>query len=207
MASPAEGNGQPPEHRSLAKRLRDGDFSVLGDILRTFGPLIQGTFRRKFEGGLNYHDIEDILSDAICKLWKKPKDYDPTKGSFQTYFVTICLHVALDVLRSKWHRARRLEVHLGDKARHLSASGRGTPDDQAARDARQSEEIQALIMCVGRLKPSWQQIIWAGVCENEEASSSQILGKELGVSGSTIRVRRMRALNELRKEMSDLGFE
>ena len=97
----------------LAQRLVHNEESVLAVVLRTYGPIVGATLRRKYVI-LNLPDIEDILAIALARLWKIRDKFDPARGSLKATFYRLADQVVQDLFRHNWHKARRCEVSLRD---------------------------------------------------------------------------------------------
>jgi RNA polymerase sigma-70 factor (ECF subfamily) len=67
----------------------------------------------------NRQTAEDILQEAFIKIWVALPGYDPEKGSIYAWMVTICAHVALDLLRSKAYRTEMITDQLDPQVAHV----------------------------------------------------------------------------------------
>jgi RNA polymerase sigma factor (sigma-70 family) len=194
-----------PEHDDtlLGRRLSSGDSSVLELILRTYGPAVGGWLRHKYAGRLGGEDIRDILACALWKLWRERERYDPNKSSLRSFFFLIARCEAVDLLRQG---SRVSEVHLDEEAAGIAAresTARAASDPE---DRGRSREIQDLNQCMRKLNESSRYILWADACSHGEVVPSEILAKELDMSESAVRVARKRGLEQLRRDMRELGY-
>ncbi|MES2775831.1 MAG: sigma factor [Bacteroidota bacterium] len=55
------------------------------------------------------HVAEDLLQEAIVKVWRNIAAVDRTKDSFFTWFQNITRNLALNYLRSKQHKTHKLQ--------------------------------------------------------------------------------------------------
>lgn len=55
---------------------------------------------------------EDVLQDAFIKIWIGLPNYNPSKGSLYTWMRTICVHAALDQIKSKSYRMYKCMAQL-----------------------------------------------------------------------------------------------
>jgi RNA polymerase sigma factor (sigma-70 family) len=55
---------------------------------------------------------EDVLQDAFIKIWIALPSYDPLKGGIFAWMATICSHMALDQIRSKYTKQKCLTEPL-----------------------------------------------------------------------------------------------
>jgi RNA polymerase sigma-70 factor (ECF subfamily) len=66
----------------------------------------------------NDQDVDDVVQDAFCELWRLASHYDPTKGKALGWIVTLARRRAIDRLRKKqaYYRAEeRLRVEMDGK--------------------------------------------------------------------------------------------
>ncbi|MFQ5917754.1 MAG: sigma-70 family RNA polymerase sigma factor [Candidatus Binatia bacterium] len=47
---------------------------------------------------------EEVTQDVFMKVWQHPRAYDPTKGRFSSWLLTVTRHTAIDRLRQKARR-------------------------------------------------------------------------------------------------------
>ena len=71
---------------------------------------------------------QDVVHDSFLALWRAPEAYDPARGAFRTFFLSLVHHRAVDTvrreerLRKRTERAANLEPVTGEDA---SGGGRG----------------------------------------------------------------------------------
>lgn len=58
-------------------------------------------------------DAEDILQEVFIQVWKSASTYQPALGSPKTWLVRLAHNRAIDLLRSKRHRQKQMEVREG----------------------------------------------------------------------------------------------
>jgi RNA polymerase sigma-70 factor (ECF subfamily) len=85
-------------------------------------------------------DAEDIVQDALARAWQKRRQYDPARGSLQSWLLAL----VADQARARRRRPKPLweRVLLGtadhdqDELTRLPSSGRSAGHDEAALDLR-----------------------------------------------------------------------
>lgn len=195
----------------FADRLLADDEQVLEEILGAFGPAILAVLARKYRGVLGAHDLEDLLSIGLYRLWTHRTRFELSRGSLRAWFFQIVDNAARDVLRHGWIKARQREVswtavesHPFDGAftsRHVGNGRRGhsAPKVPSSLEQQICEIVDAL--------PSAQQAILNADAKSPEGkASSQQLAEELKLPASTVRVYRKRALERVRSELERRGF-
>ena len=191
------------EQTDLAQRLRDGDQQALNDVLRLFGPMILNVMVRRYENVLREPDIEDVMSIGLFRLWKNRSRFDDNKASLKVWFFRIVENAARDVLRHGWHKARQLEVN---SEAALTGVFDVSSNGHAARASPTSEQM-ALREVVAELPERQRYIVMADATAREDVANSQLLGEELGIPAASVRVYRKRALDRIRKELRQRGYD
>ena len=82
-------------------------------------------------------EAEEVVQEAFLAAWRALGDYDPTRGSARTWFLTLVRHRAIDALRA---RGRRPAVPLEGRAEvedphDVSAAAIAHAEGQAVRAA------------------------------------------------------------------------
>jgi RNA polymerase sigma-70 factor (ECF subfamily) len=57
-------------------------------------------------GGERPEDVEECVADVWIALWRRPRAFDPKKGSLKTYLSVMTRSRAIDALRSGARKAR-----------------------------------------------------------------------------------------------------
>ena len=95
--SPAE------EDLDLVRRIRGGSEEALQQLHRRYAPLV---FHLACHA-LDRAAAEEVVQDTFLAVWRRGGDFDPAKGSFRTWLLSIGHHRMLDELRS---RSRRPQI-------------------------------------------------------------------------------------------------
>lgn len=193
-------NIENPENQDdrFADRIRKDDPVVFQDILERLGPSVEFYITSKFPTLRN--DAEDIVSEALLRLWKYR---DNLKGLIGGYFMTTAVRLAVDRLR----RFHPDEVHF-IAGQHvfpeISAKQEGsdttTLDDRTG-DSKLERDYREIL---GML-PQRDQDIWeAGLFRVGERWTAEIEDK-YGMKPGTIRVRYRRIREKIRTELEGRG--
>ncbi|GLH74335.1 hypothetical protein GETHLI_28370 [Geothrix limicola] len=100
---PAPAGPAGEEDAALVARVRQGHEEALQQLHRRYAPLIFHLACR----ALDRAAAEEVVQDTFLALWRRASDFDPARGSFRTWLVSIGHHRMLDELRS---RSRRPQV-------------------------------------------------------------------------------------------------
>jgi RNA polymerase sigma factor (sigma-70 family) len=205
---------ESPEEQNLrlAMALLDNDENVLGEILRLYAPNIIEVLYSKFSrrmGVLKYEDIEDAVSVALRKLWDARSTYDDGKQSIRVWLYCLADHVALDVLKHNWYKARKLEENIGQDRLLEKPDQVATVkhDPKAPESRRLAKEANDLELVVNKLSETHRKIVMADASCREDKASNEFLADELGIPAANVRVYRGRAYSTIRKEMRKLGYD
>ncbi len=73
----------------------------------------------------NREDAEEVVQDALAKVWQYAGRYDDSRGAFATWFYSILTRCALDRLRRRPPRVEDIDDHadaLADGAENVEAA-------------------------------------------------------------------------------------
>jgi len=178
----------------------------LEDILRMHGPPIVALLKLKLGGWFNSDEFEDVLAEALFRVWQQRARYDALKSSLRVWLFRIAENFARDVLKHGWHRARCLE--LAFEPEHLALlEDRQVVPDVADSEPTLSVPIDVLRELLAILPEAQRRIVQADADSPEGLLPSQVLADELGIPASTVRVYRRRALERLRRELTERGLQ
>lgn len=195
------------DHYKLTARYLAGDESVINDVLRAYGPKVAGWLQRQYGTMLRYQEIEDILADAIEKLWKLRATYDPSRKTLRGYFLMIAQGKASDLVGSKSFQSSRMERPMGEKIDQVvDTTGQTLKDTGSETPATPSAMIVALRACFQKLNKNQQHILMADANSQDGVAPSHTLAVELHISEESVRVERHRGKQQLRKAMGEMGY-
>ena len=177
----------------------------LEDVLRALGPTIRAVLLRKYSGVFSYDDIEDILATGLHRLWAHRDSFDPSRGSLKAWFFRITDNCARDILKHGWQKARQLEVAGYEVADAAVSRERDASDDSQQSDAMPNSTIFVIREILELLPEAQRKIVLADSLVKDETASSDFLAQELGLTASTVRVYRKRALDRIRRELEQRG--
>jgi RNA polymerase sigma factor (sigma-70 family) len=89
----------------LVRRLEDSDGAALSQLYQRFGRPCYSLARRICaDEGL----AEDVVQEVFLTLWRDPTRFDPARGGFATWLLTLIHHKAVDAVRRESTIRRRI---------------------------------------------------------------------------------------------------
>lgn len=132
---------------------------------------------------------EEVTQDIFLKLWSKGHQYDPARGRFSSWLLSVTRFAAIDRLRREGRQPRQAEIATGDQDETAALEGL-LPTDHAA-----WERGQHLRLVLAQLPPDQRQIIelayFGGLTHSE-------LAEQLGLPLGTVKGRLRLGLEKLR---------
>ncbi len=94
------------EDLELHRRLTTGDRGAFDELYRRYAKAAYGLAYR-----LTGQQIlaQDVVHDAYMALWRAPEAYDPARGAFRTFFLSLVHHRAVDTVRREERLRKRQE--------------------------------------------------------------------------------------------------
>ena len=168
----------------------------LSRFLEEKGKAVQNLLRLKLPS-LSASDADDILAEATARLWRHRDEYSSKKPLFPLLY-TIARRIAIDRIREA-DRESETRENLIHGFRLVEHQGK-----EATKDV--SPQLRDLLDALEQLSELDQRILRASVMHPNSRNWAQDLSKELGVRPGLLRVRRLRAIENLKRRMARLGY-
>lgn len=176
------------EDLELHRRLTGGDRGAFDELYRRYSPPAYGLAYR-----LTGQQIlaQDVVHDAFMALWRAPEAFDPARGAFRTFFLSLVHHRAVDTVRREERLRKRQEraSNLEPVASEDVAEG---VVDQAFMGERRREVRAALTT----LPPEQQQVLemayFGGMTQVQ-------IAEQLHIPIGTVKTRTLAAMRKLRR--------
>ncbi|MGH2590462.1 MAG: sigma-70 family RNA polymerase sigma factor, partial [Actinomycetota bacterium] len=101
----------------LHRRISNGDRAAFDELYRRYAPAAYGlAVRITAQPTL----AQEVAQEAFLALWRAPQAFDPTRGAFRSFFLSLVHHRAVDTvrreerLRKRTERASNLEPIRGE---------------------------------------------------------------------------------------------
>jgi RNA polymerase sigma-70 factor, ECF subfamily len=163
----------------LVHRLMQRDVSAFEQLYERHSRVVYSLVLRILQQGST---AEEVVQDVFLQLWRNSNQYDPERGPFLPWLLTLARNRALDHLRLKGERQRRRENQTEEFPQVASAA----PEYEKQLDEqRRAERVRALM---ASLTPQQKRAIELAYFEGMSHSEiSAALKEPLGTVKSWIR--------------------
>jgi|SRR5437016_2334089 len=176
----------------LHRRVLAADPGGFEALYRRYGPPAYGlALRVTGQPAL----AQEVVHDAFMALWRAPQAYDPARGPFRTFFLSLVHHRAVDTVRREERLRRRTE-------RALNPPGPADEDvaegivEEAWLTTRRAEVRQA----VQGLPPDQRDVIEKAYFRGYTQSR---IAEELHLPLGTVKTRTLAAMRKLRRALQE----
>jgi RNA polymerase sigma factor (sigma-70 family) len=174
----------------LHRRVSSGDRDAFEDLYRRYSAPAYGLAVRVLGQGAI---AEEVVHDAFLALWRTPEAYDPARGAFRSFFLSLVHHRAVDAVRREERLRRRSE-----RASNLES----LEDEDVAEDvvettylrSRRGEIREALATLPAEQRRVIELAYFDGFTQTRIA---EMLGIPLG----TVKTRTLAAMRKLRRAL------
>ena len=174
----------------LHRRIAAGDREAFDELYRRYSGAAYGLALR-----VTAQDTiaQEVVQDAFLALWRAPEAYDPSRGAFRSFFLSLVHHRAVDAvrreqrLRNRTERASNLEPLRGEDVAEDVVEG-------AYLAVRRKEVRSAL----ETLPPEQRQVLELAYF----GGYTQVrIAEELQIPVGTVKTRTLAAMRKLRRAL------
>lgn len=190
---PVDGRGSDPADVQIIQRVVAGDQQALGELYdRWSKPAFSLARRVCADEGL----AEDVVQEVFIAFWREPGRFDPARGAFGSWLLTLVHHKAVDAVRRESAIRRRTVPAAEDGEEWSVAPGPGA--DQAALGAVVAGQVRDAL---GRLPNEQREALalayYGGYTQREVATLT-------GVPLGTVKSRMFTGVQRLRSVLGPL---
>jgi RNA polymerase sigma factor (sigma-70 family) len=171
----------------LHRRLLEGERSAFEELYRRYAaPAFGLSLRVTGHQGL----AEEVVHDSYLTLWRKPEAYDPARGPFRTFFLSLVHHRAVDLVRRE-ERQRRLPERMNPEPL--------TDEDVAERvvdEAWLADRRARVVAALGDLPPEQREVLEMAYFGGRTQAA---IAQELRIPLGTVKTRTLSALRKLHR--------
>jgi RNA polymerase sigma-70 factor (ECF subfamily) len=175
---PTRTGSSPEGDLELVRRIRQGEEAALQQLHQRYAPLVFHLACRT----LDRPAAEEVVQDTFMAVWRRAADFDPARGAFRTWLLSIGHHRALDELRARSRRPQASSDSLQDSWA-LSAD-EPLPDETLWREYRRDAVSEALAALPEPQRAALRLAFFAELSHEEVARTLQV---PLGTAKTRIR--------------------
>ena len=178
------------EDLELHRRLSGGDRSAFDDLYRRYAAPSYGLAYR-----LTGQQIlaQDVVHDAFMALWRAPEAYDPARGAFRTFFLSLVHHRAVDTVRREERLRKRQE-----RASNLEPTHDEDVADDVVNEAFLGDRRREVRAALQTLPPEQKQVLelayFRGMTQVQ-------IAEKVGIPIGTVKTRTLAAMKKLRRAL------
>jgi RNA polymerase sigma factor (sigma-70 family) len=172
----------------LHRRVTAGDRSAFEELYRRYGSGAYGlALRVTAQDAL----AQEVVQDAFLALWRAPEAYDPSRGAFRTFFLSLVHHRAVDAVR----REQRLRARTERASNLEPADGEDVANEvvEGAYLGLRRREVRAALQT---LPPEQRQVLEMAYFGGK---TQVTIAEELGIPVGTVKTRTLAAMRKLRR--------
>ncbi|WP_252446034.1 RNA polymerase sigma factor [Pseudonocardia humida] len=187
------GRAPDPIDEGLVRRVTEGDETALGELYDRYSRPAYSLARRIcVDEGI----AEDVVQEVFLAFWRDPRRFDPARGPFGTWLLTLVHHKSVDAVRRESTIRKRTVPALDDGEDWSAPSGPGA--DQAALGAVEAGQVRkALSNLPADQREALALAYYAGYTQREVAALT-------GVPLGTVKSRMFTGVKRLRSVLGPL---
>ncbi|MFL5768204.1 MAG: sigma-70 family RNA polymerase sigma factor [Actinomycetota bacterium] len=174
----------------LHRRLGGRDVTAFDELFRRYGAAAHGLALRVTGQELL---AQEVVQDAFLALWRAPEAYDPSRGPFLTFFLSLVHHRAVDTVRREERLRKRTERALNPGDIYGEDVAEGVVEE-AYLGQRRLEVRDALSTLPADQRKVLEMAYFGG-------STQAQISIELGIPIGTVKTRTLAAMRKLRRAL------
>ncbi|MFO1029749.1 MAG: sigma-70 family RNA polymerase sigma factor [Planctomycetota bacterium] len=198
MTTPSNNPAPDDGDRDTVQLLLARDARGLTRLLEQHGARVRAALRASFGGALSDSDLDDALSTASFRAWRKVATFDPSRGTLRAWFYVVCRNAAHELLRAR--RRAGLELR-GDELEQVV----GPADHAELLPEPPHAFTEALRACVAEL-PRLQRLVVEADLQSDFVVDADELAERLGTTRNSVYVSRSNARKALKQALLARGF-
>ncbi len=186
MGETLSGRREARRDAALHRRLTGGDRTAFEELYRRYAPAAYGLALRVT--GVPQL-AQDATHDSFLALWRAPEAFDPARGAFRTFFLSLVHHRAVDTVRREQRlRLRQERMNPGPLEDEDVA-------EDVVHDAWIAERRGKIAVALGQLPPEQRRVVEMAYFQGY----TQVrIAQETGVPLGTVKTRTLAAMRRLR---------
>ena len=172
--------------------LRAGDGSALRVVYDRYGVLAYSVaFRILGDAGR----AEEVVQDVLTSLWRKPERFDPGRGPFRSWLLTVTRNRAIDILRGRGrHQHQEVEIPA-----EIEATGADSDPWQIVAQGLERNALREALGSIPREQREAIELTYFG------GYSQSAVAERLGIPLGTVKGRQRLGLEKLHSYLTGRG--
>jgi RNA polymerase sigma factor (sigma-70 family) len=184
-------HGEDLRDVELHQRLVMGDRGAFEELYARYGPAAFGLALRVTG---QEQLAQDVVHDSFLALWRAPEAYDPARGTFRSFFLSLAHHRAVDTVRREERlRRRSLKVNPGPAVGEDVAEG---VVQEAWLESRRAQVLTALEQLPAEQRTVLDMAYFGGYTQAR-------IAEELGIPLGTVKTRTLAAMRKLNRLLAE----
>ena len=176
----------------LHRRVSERDRAAFDELYRRYVRQAYGVALRVTSQDLI---AQEVVQDAFLALWRAPEAFDPTRGGFRSFVLSLVHHRAVDAVRREERLRRRTE-----RAANLEPATGEDPAEDVVEDAYLRVRRKEVRAALGTLPEAQRQVLEMAYF----GGMTQVrIAEELGVPIGTVKTRTLAAMRKLRVALQE----
>ena len=181
-----------PEHTDgqLIARIAQGDRPAFEELYRRYARSAFGLALRVTGQELL---AQEVVHDGFLALWRAPEAYDPGRGPFRSFFLSLVHHRAVDTVRREERFRRRAE-----RASNLERGPGEDVAEEVVEDAYLSIRRKEVREALHTLPPDQRTVVELAYFGGYTQAK---IAEKLGIPLGTVKTRTLAAMRKLRRAL------
>ena len=169
------------DDRFLVSRVQSGDFEAVEALYERYSRQAFGLALKILN---SQEAAEDAVQDAFVRFWKQPANYDPERGRFVTWLLSVVHNLCIDQLRRKRHVSVSLDQEETQERINYLADESATVEEEVWGGMQRVAIQQALSSLPREQRAVIELAFFKGMTHQEISAQT---GQPLGTVKSRIR--------------------
>ena len=171
----------------LHRRVSGGDRDAFDELYRRYGGPAYGVALRVTAQELI---AQEVVQEAFLALWRAPEAFDPARGAFRSFFLSLVHHRAVDAVRREERLRQRTE-----RASNLEAPVGEDPAEDVVHEAYLGVRRKEVREALATLPTEQRRVLDMAYFEGKTQTA---IAEELGIPIGTVKTRTLAAMRKLR---------
>ena len=176
----------------LQARVAVGDQEAFEELYRRYAAPAYGLALRVLA---SEQLAQDVVHDAFLAMWRAPEAFDPARGSFRSFFLSLVHHRSVDTVRRE-ERLRRRTQRMNLQA----VQDEQDVADRVAQDAWLVDLRDRVVKALETLSDEQREVVELAYFEGLTQAR---IAERTGVPLGTVKTRTLAALRRLRRVLEE----